>query len=59
MIAANRKQWSHSNSTPPYAGVNENPHRVKPIVIVLKSVLTTAKRRMVPILSKNGLDIRN
>ena len=56
MSAANTKQCSISNSTPPYRGVKLKPHRVRPMRIVLKSVLAMANSRIVPMLSKNGLN---
>ncbi len=55
MSAAKTKQWSNSNSVPPYNGVKLNPHRVKPIRIVLNKVFAKANSKIVPILSKKGL----
>ena len=55
MRAANSKQSNIRNSTLPYMGVNEKPHKVNPMHNVLNKVFAIANNKIVPMFSKNGL----
>jgi hypothetical protein len=54
MNEAKRRHSNNVNGVPPYIGVFPNAHKVNPIHIVLKSLLSTANKSIVPKLSKNA-----
>ena len=51
---AKSRHSSRVNSVPPYIDVLPNPQSVNPMHMVLKSLFNTAKRRIVPRLSKKA-----